>query len=306
MTSPAAPPLTPAQKAKESAVFWAIVLDVGITVFMVFVGVLSGSMTVISEVARIILLLGIEIISYMVLCRAHRGRFKEFEFGIGKIERIVNLMVAFGLCITCLYIFGKLMSMDDAAPLSTHSLFLAVVAADLNLIINVWFTMAFIRANRTESSIIIASQIKSRLAKTVASVIVLLVLMLALWLPDPRSARVVDTLGSIFVLCYMVIIAAGLIKESLPEILDRTVPDPEHFRILRILITHFDRYDGFHGYVVRRSGKDLFIMLTLGFYPDNTLDRIEARLAPLRRDLTSELPGSQVAIIPEIIPDPLS
>lgn len=304
MTSHAAPFLTPAQKAKESAVFWAIVLDVLITVFMMGVGLLSGSMTVISEVARIILLLSIEIISYIVLCRAHRGKFKEFEFGIGKIERIVNLMVAFGLCITCLYIFGKLVSMDDSAPLSTQSLFLAVVAADLNLIINVWFTMAFIRANRTESSIIIASQIKSRLAKTVASVIVLLVLMLALWLPDPRSARMVDMLGSVFVLCYMVIIAAGLIRESLPEILDRTVRDPEHYRILRILTTHFDQYDGFHGYVVRRSGKDLFIMLTLGFYPDNTLERIEARLAPLRRDLASQLPGSHVSIIPEIIPQP--
>jgi len=38
--------------------------------------------------------------------------------------------------------------------------------------------------------VIISSQIKSRLAKTAASVIVLAVLILTLWLPDPKSARI--------------------------------------------------------------------------------------------------------------------
>lgn len=293
--------LTPDQRDKEAAVLGAIVLDSFILIFFILVAIFSGSMTFISELIRCILLMTIEYASYIILRRAHRGEFREFEFGTGKIERIVNLMVAFGLCLACLYIFSKIISIGEDTPMSTTNLLLAVVVGDMNLIINLYFTVAFIRVNRKESSVIISSQIKSRLAKTVASFIVLLVLILTLWLPDPGSARIVDLLGSIFVLCYMLKTAVDLIKESLPEILDRTVPEPDHFQILRVLTTHFDQYDGFRNYRTRRSGKDLFIQLNLCFLRETTLEQIEGRLAPIRQALESELPGSKVTIIPEIL-----
>lgn len=293
--------LTPEQRAKESAVLWAILLDTAIVGYLVMVGLFTGSMTFLSEVIRCFLLMIIEYVSYYVLYRAHRGRFNAFEFGIGKIERIVNLSVAFGLFLACWYIFTKLISPGEAVPMSPPNLMAAVIGGDINLIINFYFTMAFIRVNKKESSVIIASQIKSRLAKTVASLIVLLILILTLWLPDPRSARIVDTFGSLFVLGYMLKIAVDLVKESLPEILDRTVAEPEHHQILKVLTAHFDQYDGFREYKTRRSGKDLFILLTLNFYPETRLGQMEERLAPIRRALESELPGSNVTIIPEIM-----
>ena len=293
--------LTAQQLEKEKAVFWAIVLDTTILVFFTIAGSLSGSMTAISEIIRFMLLLSIEYVSYVVLKRAHRDKFNEFEYGTGKIERITNLMVAFGLLLSSLYIFSKVISMSDSAPLSTNSLMLTIIAATVNLMANYYFSIAFIRSNQTESSVIISSQIAARIAKTVASVVVLGILMLTLWLPDPKSARIVDLLGSIFLIGYMVVIAYGLIKESLPEILDRTVPEPEHYQILRILTEHFDNYDGFTGYKARRSGKDLFILLNLGFFSQHTLAQIESRLTPLRHALEAELPGSTVTIEPEIM-----
>ncbi len=293
--------ITSEQRNKESAVFRAIVLDILGASFMLLCGLFSGSMTIISEIARILLLLTIEIVSYIVLRRAHRGQFQEYEFGTGKIERIINLLVAFGLCITCLYIFTRVISIGDDAPLSLSSLFLSVIAADINLVINIWFTMEFIRVNQEESSVIIQSQIQSRMAKTVASGIVLIVLILAVGVPDPKLARIVDILGSIFVLCFMLMIAVGLIRESLPEILDRSVPDPDQYQILRVLAAHFDQYDGFGGYRTRRSGKDLFIMITLGFLPDTTLAEVQSRLEPICHDMESEIPGSKVTIISETV-----
>lgn len=258
--------LTPDQLDKEKAVFWAIVLDTVILAFFSVTGLLSGSMTALSEIIRFMLLLTIEYVSYAVLKRAHRGRFNEFEYGTGKIERITNLLVAFGLLLSSLYILSKIFSSGDSVPISTNNLMLTIVSATVNLMANYYFSIAFIRSNETESSMIISSQIAARIAKTVASVVVLGILMLTLWLPDPRSARIVDLVGSIFLVGYMVYIADGLIKESLPEILDRTIPEPEHYQLLRILAENFDQYDGFNGYKARRSGKDLFILLSLSFF----------------------------------------
>jgi cation diffusion facilitator family transporter len=293
--------ITPDQRDKESAIFWAIVLDSVLVNFFIFVGIFSGSMTFISELLRCALLLSIEYVSYIVLRRTHRGKFQAFEFGTGKIERIVNLLVAFGLCIACLYIFTKLISPGEGVPMSSSNLILAVFAADLNLILNVYFTIAFMKVNTQESSVIISSQIKSRLAKTIASAIVLGILILTLWLPDPESARIVDTLGSLFVLCYMLVTAFDLVRESLPEILDRTVAEPDHYQILRVLTTHFDQYDGFKGYRTRRSGKDLFILINLCYFATTPLALIETRLNPIRKAMESQFPGSKVTIVPEIM-----
>ena len=296
--------ITPEQRRKESAVFWAIVLDVLCVSFMMVVGLFSGSMTVISELARILLLLTIEIVSYVVLKRAHRGRFQEFEFGIGKIERIINLLVAFGLCVTCLYIFSRSVSTGTPSPLSPSSLFWAVISGDMNLAVNIWFTIEFIQVNQTETSIIVLSQIKSRIAKTVASAIVLVILILTLWLSDPRLARMVDSGGSICVLCFMLVIATDLIRESLPEILDRSVPDPDQYKILQVLTAHFDEYDGFSGYRTRRSGKDLFVMVTLGFFPHTNIAEIQMRLNPIRHDMEARIPGANVTIVSEVFTPP--
>ncbi|WP_031480374.1 cation diffusion facilitator family transporter [Maridesulfovibrio frigidus] len=294
------PELSPHQKEKERSVLWAAVLDTILLIFLMSVGLLSGSMTALSEIIRIILLLVIEYVSYIVLRRVHRSRFNEFEFGTGKIERITNLLVAFGLLLSSLYIFTKVIGMDESVPISTTALMLTLIVANFNLMINFYFSMAFIRSNQTESSVIISSQIAARIAKTVASCVVVGILMLALWLPDPRSARIVDLGGSIILVGYMVFIAYGLIKESLPEILDRTISEPDHYQILRILAENFDQYDGFSGYKTRRSGKDLFILLTLSFFATNSLEQIEARLQPIRQSFEAELPGSSLIIVPEV------
>ncbi|SMF04434.1 cation diffusion facilitator family transporter [Desulfovibrio gilichinskyi] len=293
--------LSQQQLDKESAVFWAIILDTTILTFLTIVGTLSGSMTALSEIVRFALLLSIEYISYVVLRRAHRGKFSEFEFGIGKIERITNLVVAFGLLLSSMYIFSKVISMTESAPISTNNLMLTIVGADLNLLVNYYFSIMFIRSNQTESSVIISSQISARIAKTVASFVVLGVLMLTLWIPDPKMARMVDLCGSLFLTVYMVIIAYGLIKESLPEILDRTIPEPDHYQILRILAENFDQYDGFSGYKARRAGKDLFILLKLCFFSTQTLEQIEARLQPVRKAFEAEMPGSSITIETEMM-----
>jgi len=293
--------LTSQQREKEKAVFLALVLDTFLIAFLTTVGLLSGSITALSEIIRCMLLLIIEYASYLTLRRTHRGQFNEFEYGTGKIERITNLLVAFGLVLSSLYIFSRVISMSDTAPLSTNALMLTMFSANMNLICNYYFSVIFIRANRTESSVILSSQISARIAKTVASGTVFIILMLTLWLPDPKSARIVDLLGSIILIMYMIAIAYNLIKESLPEILDRTIPEPEHYQILRILSENFDQYDGFTGYKARRSGKDLFILINLCFFSKQTLKQIEARLKPIRQAFEAELPGSIVTIEPKVM-----
>lgn len=79
------------------------------------------------------------------------------------------------------------------------------------------------------------------------------------------------------------------------------MPDPDQHQILRVLTKHFDQYDGFGGYRTRRSGKDLFITITLGFFAKTTVAEIQFRLEPILRNMASEIPHSIVTVVTEVV-----
>jgi len=294
--------LSDSQRTKEKAILGAIVFDTIVTLVFAFAAFLSGSMTAISEVIRMMMLLVIEYAAFSVLKKSHRGLFSEYQYGTGKIERMTNILVAIGLLIVSAFIFQTLFTRTDNTAISSDLLIIAVISATANLMVNYYFAAAFIRANEDETSIIVEAQIEARTAKTIASAVVLAILVMTAMLKDPVASRMIDTAGSMFVAVYMLFIAYGLIRRSLPEILDRTIADPEHFQLIRLLVKHFDAYDGLLDYQARRSGNDLFIIMQLAFFADQTLGEVQQRLAPLREAVEAEMPGSKVTIEQSILP----
>lgn len=294
--SPSTPRLSANEVTKEKALLGAIIFDTAVTLIFAFAAFLSGSMTAISEVIRMMMLLVIEYAAYAVLRKSHRGLFSEYQYGTGKIERMTNILVAIGLLIVSAFIFQTLLTRPEYTAISSEILIIAIISATANLMVNYYFSAAFIRANEHESSIIVSAQIAARAAKTVASAVVLAVLVIAAMLKDPVASRMIDTAGSIFIALYMLFIAYGLIKRSLPEILDRTIADPEHFQLIRLLVKYFDHYDGLLDYQARRSGNDLFIILRLCFLADQTFGAVQQRIGPLRNAIETEIPGSKVTI----------
>ncbi len=278
----------------------AIWLDAVCYALLVIAAFASGSLTILAELPRASLLFSIEIIAFVTLRRSHRGHFSAFEYGIGKIERVISLLIAAGLFASAAFTLEATVNrLQHPHILPTPAMILGVVAASFNLMINFYCVGDFVRANEHEQSLILGSQVRSRLVKTFSSAMVVLALVIATWLPDPKAAGLVDALGALFIIGYMVATGIGLLRESLPDLLDRTLPEHEQLLILRVITQYFEDFDNFGSIKSRRSGGHAYIDIELTFQPGLPLQEVAERCAAIEHGIVDLIPDALVAVIPQ-------
>jgi divalent metal cation (Fe/Co/Zn/Cd) transporter len=86
-----------------------------------------GSLTLLGEVLRGVLLISIAIASWIMLRRIHRGQTGAYDFGMGKIEQILSLMVALLLCLSMAFLWYKALYAAPAAPHEVNTWSVAAV-----------------------------------------------------------------------------------------------------------------------------------------------------------------------------------
>lgn len=291
--------LTPEQREKEQTLFRAIWLDASTYVFVLVAAISSGSLTMMAELPRGGLLFVIEIITVITLCRSHRGKFADFEYGIGKIERVISIMIAAGLFIAALYTTNAMLNrLSQPIVLPTSAMILSVAAASYNLMINFYCVGSFSRANAQESSLILAAQIRARLVKTVSTAVVVVIVVVATVLPDPKAATIVDAVGTLFVIIYMVAIGIQLLRESLPDLLDRTLPEHEQLLLMHVITEHFDDIQSLGIIKSRRSGGRAFIELELVFATDTPFATVNNLCQRVEQEVVSRIPDAVVSVKP--------
>jgi cation diffusion facilitator family transporter len=291
--------LTETQRQHESALVRAILLDFVMYVSLIVAAVLSGSLTVLAELPRATLLYSVEIIAWITLRRSNRGKLAAFEYGIGKIERVIMIVIAGGLIASAIFTFdATLERLSHPTVLPTPALVLAVIVATANLVVNAYCTGEFVRANASEENLIFESQVRSRMVKTAASAVVVVVLVVATWLADPKAATYVDAFGAIFVIGYMIATSVGMLRESLPDLLDRALPEHEQLIILRVIAQNFDDFEHFGSVRSRRSGGHAFIDISLSFDPDMPLQVVSHRCSAIVLGIREAIPDAIVRVDP--------
>lgn len=293
--------LTPAQTAQEQSLLRAIGLDFVTVIAVMMAAITSGSLTVLAELLRGLLLYIIEIITYITMWRSHRGKFAEFEYGIGKIERVITILIAGGLYFSAVYTFGSAIDrLSHPSILPTTAMIFAVVVSSTNLAVNLFCTGDFIRSNQNETSLILDSQIRSRLVKTIASGIVVVVLVVTMWLPDPKAATLIDAAGALFAAGYMAVIGTQLLRESLPDLMDRALPEKDQLMLLKVVARYFDDFDQFDAVRSRRSGGHAYIDMNLEFDANMPLYEVNRRCRAIQEDLVELIPDAIVTVTPRV------
>jgi len=293
--------MSEAQRRQERSLLTAISLDFVMLVGITVAAITSASLTVMAELLRGTLLYSIEIITFITMWRSHRGKFAEFEYGIGKIERVITILISGGLYFSAVYTLGSALDrLSQPTILPTPAMIFAVIVASVNLGVNLFCTGDFIRSNQNESSLILDSQIRSRLVKTVASAIVVAVLVAATWLPDPKAATLLDAAGALFAAVYMAVIATQLLRESLPDLMDRALPERDQLMLLKVVARYFDDFDQFDAVRSRRSGGHAFVDMNLEFDADMPLYEVDRRCRAIQENIIELIPDAIVTVTPRV------
>jgi divalent metal cation (Fe/Co/Zn/Cd) transporter len=151
---------------------------------------------------------------------------------------------------------------------------------------------------RGQPSLIVLSLFRAGLAKALGSVIVAASVCIHALASDPMAGRIAEAVGALVVVGFMIVIAIGLLREALPDLLDRAIAEPMQMHVNRTLATFFHDYDQLIAVRTRRSGNIAHVEITLGFAPEKTLGDLSEIMARMREHLQQAIPNSDIVIVP--------
>lgn len=86
-------------------------------------------------------------------------------------------------------------------------------------------------------------------------------------------------------------------KKSVGILTDRTLPEKEQMKILRVLSRFNDRYEEFEFLSSRISGETVYIDLRIKFRDDTTYAQIKALCNEISSEMKKQIPQSRVSIV---------
>ncbi|WP_029004545.1 cation diffusion facilitator family transporter [Azorhizobium doebereinerae] len=297
--STAPQPRTPTfqERREERAILIAVLLDLSLAVPYGTAALIIGSLSMLSDLLRGVLLLVVAIVSWQTLRNLHRGRVAAYEYGIGKLERGIGLMVGVLLIFAAGFIAYQAVTRGGGEPQTDFWAWVAIVMVVYNFIVNAGPIIPLWQANRAGGSMIVQAQLRAHIAKAVASFPVVVCVIIDSLAHDPVVARTADSIGGLVGAAFMTFVGVSMVRASLPDLLDRALSEPVQLKVNRTLAAFFHEYDALLGIRTRRSGNIAHVEITVGFDPTRSMADVSDVLARMEKHMETEIPDVDAVLI---------
>ena len=291
--------LTDQQRQRERSVEVALAMDMVMIAAYSLATLVAGSLTMLAELIRGVLMTLIEIFALVIMKRIHRGRTAVFEFGSGKLEQLVNLLIAGGLLVGAIWILVDAVRLLAAGEVHGRpaGFALAAIVTAINTYINVLAWEGVWRAARSGGSLIMKGQLQSRVVKLVSSACVVVTLTIAALSTDGVVIAWADGMGALLVAGFIIHSAVDMIRTGLPDLVDLAINEEFQAAINRMLVSHFEDYEQLGHVRTRRAGDVVHVEIALTFKPDLTMNDVSTRIAAMKAHLRKEIEHADIAIL---------
>ncbi|MEI6138152.1 MAG: cation diffusion facilitator family transporter [Mariniphaga sp.] len=276
-------------KEKENVAFVSVLAAIALTGSKLVIGILTGSLGILSEALHSGLDLVAAIITYISVRISDRPADRNHNYGHGKIENLSALVETILLLITCAWIIYEAIS--------------RLVSGETHIDVNVWSYVVVI------SSIVIdinRSRMLSKAAKkhnsqaleadalhfstdiwSSAVVLFGLICVNFGW----HSADAVSALG---VAVIVLLVSYKLGKKAIDVLLDRSPQDT--FNIVEQTLATFSEVKSFNNLRVRTSGADTFIKINIQLDADLSLKQVHVLCDKIETELKALISRSEIFI----------
>lgn len=290
------------QRRREVALGLAIGFDLLLLGPYIVIGIATPSWPIIAESLRGGLLLVVAIVSLITLRRIHRDRLDAYDYGAGKLEQAITLSIAGLLLLAAGLLLWRIALLAPTPPASPLLATSAVVLVFVNLVVNSGQLWSLHRASRDGGSIIVRAQYQARWVKTIASAFVVVAVGVAMATGDAELSRRASQIGTLIVIVIMVGTAIAMLREALPDLLDRSLPEAVQQAVNRVLARNIDDFEQLGRIRTRSAGNVLHVELELFFDPARTVGEASLLAERMSRQLAEEIPGVDAVIVPRALP----
>ena len=220
----------------------------------------------------------------------------EYNYGIGKIEAISSIfgdgIVLFGMFLTlCLSVYSFFY------PSKPSELLIAVVGWKFY---DVMWDLAFFTKQRKILKMTPSTLSESNYAAAFGDLLFdsfAWFSLFVMWLfRNNPIGEYISPVVSLFVAMYLTVGCIKRIRTSLNELTDKTLPEEQQMKILKVLTKHFDSYSQFYSIDSRKIGEITRIDINLSFEDDTKVEEVVNLQKQMQDELSSQLGNAIVKI----------
>jgi cation diffusion facilitator family transporter len=276
-------------KEKKRVALLSVLAAVFLTVFKLIIGVLTGSLGILSEALHSGLDLVAAVITYFSVRVSDKPADRQHNYGHGKVENLSALMETILLLITCAWIIyeaiSRLVSGSTHIDVSVWS-YVVVVSA---ILIDITRSRALYKVAKKHNSQALEADALHFSTDIWSSVVVLFGLICANF-----GFFFADSVAALLVAAIVLFVSFRLGKKAVDVLLDKA--PQETVSMVEKVLTSFPEVKLYHHLKVRTAGADTFIKFNIHLDPDLTLLEAHVLCDKIEQKLMSMIDRSEIYI----------
>jgi len=276
-------------KEKKRVALISVIAAVFLTGFKLFIGILTGSLGILSEALHSGLDLVASIITYFSVRVSDKPADKNHNFGHGKVENLSAFIETILLLVTCSWIIYEAIE--------------RLVSGNTHIEVNVWSYVVVISAiiidyNRSRMLSRVAKKHNSQALEADAlnfrtdiwsSSVVLFGLICANF-----GFYFADSIAALGVALIVLFVSFRLGKKAVDVLMDKAPQDT--IEIVEQTLSTYPEVKHFHSLKVRTAGADTFIKFNIHLEPDLSLKQVHELCDKIEKEIITIIPRSEVYI----------
>lgn len=274
---------------KKSVALSSVFAAIFITAIKAVVGILTGSLGILSEALHSGLDLIAAVVTYFSVRVSDKPADKEHNYGHGKIENLSALVQTVLLLATCIWIIIEAIERLVTGKTTIEVNIWSYVVIILSIIIDFSRSRALSRVAKKHNSQALAADALHFSSDIWSSSVVLIGLAFAQF-----NWFFVDSLAGLIVAGIVIAVSIRLGKRSIDVLLDKA-PKQWIAEIKKTLET-FDEVKQYHSLRIRSAGADTFIEFSVHMEPELKLRNVHEICDRIENELKNTIPRCHVWI----------
>ncbi|MGB6872864.1 MAG: cation diffusion facilitator family transporter [Dehalococcoidia bacterium] len=267
---------------KAGATKLLIGVVVGLIIFKVVVGWLTGSISILAQAADSLLDLFAGIITFSAIRIAAKPADAEHPYGHGKVEDIAGVVQGIFIFIAGgLIIYSAIGRIIEGSSVEIELAGAGIAVMAVSIVVSIFLSRHLLSVSRTTGSVALEANARNIATDVYSASAVLVGLAIVRF----TGLNIIDSVIAIGVAIYILKVALDTIRKPISGLLDEKLPPSQQAVIEGCLKKHSREVSGFHALRTRRAGSQSYIDLHLVMARDISLeqahqicDRIEVEI----------------------------
>ena len=276
-------------KEKKRVALVSVFAAIFLTGFKLIIGLLTGSLGILSEALHSGLDLVAAVITYFSVRISDKPADKEHNYGHGKIENFSALMETILLVITCVWIIYEAVSRLASGKTHIEVTIWSYIVVISSILIDITRSRALSKVAKKYNSQALEADALHFSTDIWSSAVVLLGLICANF-----GLFFADSVAALFVALIVLFVSYKLGKRAIGILLDKA-PQETIEKVEKVLKT-YNEVMLYHSLKIRAAGADTFIKFNIHLNPTSILKDVHELCDRIEKDLNAAVPRSEVYI----------